>query len=240
MQRKNLMIGSIPAILWGDVSEKLFIVVHGDKSNKADNTTVIFAEEATKLGYQVLSFDLPEHGDRVNETYPCKVQNGIKDLNCIMHYAELRFTNISLFACSMGAYFSLLAYKNDELKQCLFLSPIVDMEGIIDKMMSWFGISEDRLQVEKEISTPIGHTLYWDYYCYVKKHPIVNWSVPTSILYGSEDDISEFEVISSFSNRFNCHLDILQNGEHFFYSEKQLAYFRRWLKDRLKKQGNRI
>ncbi len=56
---------SIPAILWGEHTGNLYIAVHGNMSNKADEPIVIFAEEAVKKGYQVLSFDLPEHGRTV-------------------------------------------------------------------------------------------------------------------------------------------------------------------------------
>ena len=230
MIKETLKIGNIPAILWGDKSDKLFVVVHGNMSNKADDAIVVFAEEATVIGYQVLSFDLPEHGDRTNETYACKVQNCVQDLNSIMRYAQSLSNNISVFACSMGAYFSLLAYSHEPLKQCLFLSPVVNMERIINNMMTWFSISKNRLKTEKEVSTPIGQTLYWDYYCYVKEHPIVAWNNRTSILYGSEDNLCEFDVVSMFAKRFDCDLQVMEHGEHYFHTEEQLQFLRQWLK----------
>jgi len=64
MKKAHFTIESIPAILWGEPSEKLFIAVHGNMSSKDDEGIVIFAEEAINKGYQALSFDLPEHGDR--------------------------------------------------------------------------------------------------------------------------------------------------------------------------------
>jgi len=230
MIKQNFKIENIPAILWGDKSEELFVVVHGDMSNKADDQIVVFAEEATSIGYQVLSFDLPKHGDRKEEAYICKVQNCVQDLKTIMDYAQALSNNISLLACSMGAYFSLLAYKHEPLKQCLFLSPVVNMERIIDNMMIWCSISENRLKTEKEIPTPIGKTLYWDYYCYVKEHPIVDWNNSTSILYGSEDNLCEFDVVSRFAKRFNCDLQVMDHGEHYFHTKEQLQFFKRWLK----------
>lgn len=230
MKRQNLKIDNIPAILWGDKSDSLFVVVHGNMSNKADDAIVIFAEEAVAMGYQVISFDLPEHGDRKNETYACKVQNCVQDLNTIMSYAQLLSNNISVFACSMGAYFTLLAYSKESLKQCLFLSPVVNMERIINNMMTWFNIGENRLKAEKEILTPSGQTLYWDYYCYVKEHPIVAWDKPTAILYGSEDKLCEFDIVSEFVNCFDCNLEIMKSGEHYFHTEEQLQFFRQWLK----------
>lgn len=233
MKRTNLRIEGIPAIVWGEASDKLFIAVHGNMSNKEDDIIVILAEEAIDKGYQVLSFDLPEHGDRIGEDYACKVQNCVSDLTAIMGYAQTISSNISLFACSMGAYFSLLAYRDLPLVQCLFLSPVLNMERIINNMMKWFNVSEDRLKAEEEIETPIGQTLYWDYYCYVKSHPIDTWSKPTAILYGSDDDICEFDVVSGFAKRFHCMLQVLEHGEHYFHNEQQLSYFKQWLKDNI-------
>ena len=135
LKKHNLNIENIPAILWGEKSDKLFIAVHGNMSNKADDVIATFAKEADELGYQVLSFDLPEHGDRKSESTPCKVQNCIKDLSVILDYVSTQWKSISLFACSMGAYFSLLAYKDITLKKCLFLSPVTNMERIINNMM---------------------------------------------------------------------------------------------------------
>lgn len=231
MNKINLKIEGIPAILWGESSEKLFIAIHGNMSSKDDKVIEILAEEAVDKGYQVLSFDLPEHGDRKGEDYLCKVQNCVSDLNSIIEYGQSISGNISLFACSMGSYFSLLAYRDLPLEQCLFLSPILNMERIIDNMMAWFNISEERLKTEKVIETPIGQTLYWDYYCYVKSNPIEAWNKPTAILYGSDDNLSEFNVVSEFVKRYHCKLNVLEHGEHYFHTNEQLNCFRQWLRD---------
>lgn len=233
MIKQKLTIDGIPAIIWGENSPKVFIAVHGNMSNKSDEVIVILAEKASQLGYQVLSFDLPEHGERKNDPTPCKVQNCVKDLAAIMECAKTKWDEISLFACSMGAYFSLLAYKDDDLSQCLFLSPVVDMERIINNMMSWFSISAAQLQAEKEVATPIGQVLYWDYYCYVKEHPINSWNKPTAILYGSDDDLCEFDTVSNFAQQFNCELTVMEHGEHYFHTEEQLAFSSHWIENHI-------
>jgi alpha-beta hydrolase superfamily lysophospholipase len=229
MVKKNLNIKNIPSILWGNHADKLFIAIHGNMSHKADAAIALFAEEAVANGYQVLSFDLPEHGERKADEYPCHVQNCVHDLTVIMDYAQTISKNISIFACSMGAYFSLLAYKQQALEQVLFLSPVVNMERIIQNMMKWFDVSEEKLEKEKEIETPIGQTLYWDYYSYVKAHPINRWDKPTSILYGAKDDLCEYDVLTEFVKLFQCNLHIMENGEHFFHTKEQLDYFRNWI-----------
>jgi len=230
---QNLMIDNIPAILWGKKSSKLFVAVHGNMSNKSDAPISILAEEVIPLGYQVLSFDLPQHGDRKEEPTLCKVQNCVSDLCKIMDFAQARAAEISLFACSMGAYFSLLAYKEISIKQSLLLSPVVNMNRIIDNMMTWFNVSEKRLEAEQEIPTPVGQTLYWDYYCYVKENPIVCWDSLTAILYGKEDNLCEFDFVSSFASEFNCGLDVMENGEHYFHTPEQLNFIRKWLKEHI-------
>lgn len=229
MFKYKFNISNIPTVLWGEKSEKVFIAVHGNMSNKEDTVIEILAKEAIKKGYQVISFDLPEHGDRKNDSTPCKVQFCVSDLSNIMNYAKEHWRDISLFACSMGAYFSLLAYQNNMIGKALFLSPVVNMERVIDNMMMWFNVTPEYLQKELTIETPIGQKLYWDYYCYVKEHPINNWNINTHILYGAKDELCEFETINYFCEKYGCDLEIMDRGEHYFHTEEQLNVFLNWL-----------
>ena len=230
MKTERIKINDIPTIIWGEKSKKVFISVHGNMSNKEDEVIKILAKEVINKGYQVLSFDLPEHGERKeSKEYLCKVQNCVNDLKQVMKYAKANYNEINLWACSMGAYFSLLAYKDEDIKQCLFLSPVVNMKVIIDNMMLWSNTSEKDLKLKQEIKTDFGQTLYWDYYKYVKENPIVSWNKKTCILYGNKDNMQEQNIIKEFSNKFNCELSILENGEHYFHTEEQLNYYKNWL-----------
>lgn len=229
MKMIELRIEGIPAIIWGENTDCVFIAVHGNMSNKADVPIQLLAEAVVEKGHQVLSFDLPEHGDRKEEGSPCKVQNCVKDLLTIMQYAKSRWKEISLFANSIGAFFSLLTYKDENLKLCLFLSPVIDMERIIENMMKWFQVSPERLKAEKEIDTPIGQKLYWDYYCYVKENPIRKWDVSTNILCGECDEICENKTVLDFSRRFCCSLEVMKKGEHYFHTAEQLQVLKNWL-----------
>ncbi|MEF9958742.1 alpha/beta hydrolase [Niameybacter sp.] len=233
MLKKEIKINHIPAILWGEDSERLFIAVHGNMSSKSDSPISILAEEVVPLGYQVLSFDLPEHGDRKNESTLCKVETCIQELTEIMDFALARAKHISLFACSMGAYFSLLSYKDTCLEQSLFLSPVVNMKRIINNMMTWVDITEEQLKCEKEMLTPIGQILYWDYYSYVKANPIIQWNRPTSILYGEKDELCEVEIIKKFAKKFKCNLEVAYGAQHYFHTSEELIYYRQWLKKSL-------
>ena len=233
MKQMTQTVGHIPAILWGEPTGHLIVAVHGNQSHKADTVISLLAEQAAARGYQVLSFDLPEHGDRKQEPTLCKVQTCTEELRAIMAYAKTLAQEICLFACSIGAYFSLLAYCEEPIQRAFFLSPVVDMERLIGNMMLWFSVSEERLQAEGEVATPIGQMLYWDYYQYVKAHPISHWEIPTHILYGSADNLCERDVLDCFTERFDCRLTVLEDGEHFFHTPEQLAAYEAWLAEAL-------
>ncbi len=230
MKKEIIKINDIPSIIWGEKNNKVFIAVHGNMSNKEDEVIKILAEKVVSKGYQLLSFDLPEHGDRKDDKeYLCKVQNCVNDLKQVIKYAKTNYEEINLWACSMGAYFSLLAYKDEDIRNSLFLSPVVNMKIIIDNMMLWSNTTEEDLKAKQEIKTDFGQTLYWDYYKYVKENPIVEWNKETFILYGNKDNMQEKSIIQEFSERFNCKLTILENGEHFFHTDEQLNHYKKWL-----------
>lgn len=231
MKKVRFQIGGIPALLWGEPSDRLFIAVHGNMSSKEDTVIQLFAEQATAQGFQVLSFDLPEHGDRKNDGSCCKVQNCMEELAAVMDFAKTITDKIGLFACSMGAYFSLLAYREEKLGPCFFLSPVVNMKILIDSMMEAFHISEEELSQKREIAIPDGPVFYWDYYRYVESHPIEVWDKKTTILHGSDDRISDPAVVLDFAQKFQCKIQWVDRGEHFFYTEIQLYEYKKWLND---------
>ena len=50
MKKEKIYIGNIPSIIWGEKSNKVFIAVHGNMSNKEDEVIKILAEEVTSKG----------------------------------------------------------------------------------------------------------------------------------------------------------------------------------------------
>ncbi len=229
MVKVNKQIEHIKVVLWGETSDTIIIAVHGDQSNKEDVPIQILAENAVKHGMQVISFDLPENGERKDEKVPCTVQNCVKELNMIMAYVKKHWKHVCLFANSMGAYFSMVAYQNERIERAWFLSPLVDMRRMIENMMKWFQVSEKRLKDEKKIDTPMGKTLYWDDYCYVKEHSIDHWNVPTYILCGAKDTTCEEDTIQAFLHKFpNATMQLAEGSEHYFHTEYDLEMLKKW------------
>lgn len=230
IQKQAINIEGIPTIIWGKPSKKIYIHVHGKMSRK--EYAEQFAVIAEQKGYQTLSFDLPEHGERGdNHEYRCDIWNGIKDLSAISDYTFPKWEQIALYACSLGAYFSLNAYNKPFVK-CLFQSPMIDMEYMIRQMFKWNNVTEEMLFQKKEIQTPVD-SLRWDYFQYVLKHPVVKWDIPTAILYGGKDNFQTRQIIQNFSDKYNCKLTVSENSEHPFMAPADFQIVSDWLEENI-------
>ncbi len=225
MKTQKFMLGDIPAILWGEDSNRVYVHVHGKMSRKEYAES--FAAIAETKGYQTLSFDLPEHGERT-DSKRCDVWNGVSDLRTISDYAFTNWERVSLYACSIGAYFSLNAYNTMPFEKALFQSPIVDMERLVKNMMLWSGVTEAELESKKEIPSPVD-TLRWDYYQYIISHPITQWNIPTAILYGGKDNLQPEESVRAFAEKFGCSLTVSENSEHPFMAQSDAPIVENWL-----------
>lgn len=73
------------------------------------------------MGWQVLSIDLPGHGERIDKDnfVPWAV---VRELRQVTDYVMPKYKNIALRANSIGAWFGMLAFSNELLVQALFLS----------------------------------------------------------------------------------------------------------------------
>lgn len=76
------------------------------------------------------------------------MQNCVSDLETIIEYAKSKYDIINLWACSMGAYFSLLSFKDEEIKNSIFLSPVVNMKIIIENMMKISNVNYEKLKLK--------------------------------------------------------------------------------------------
>ena len=232
MDLDKIRINGIPAIIWGKPSDKMIIAAHGSHSSKIDDCIWALAEAATKKGYQVLSFDFPQHGERVYETDFIMPDECVRELNLMYSYAMNHAKKISIFGCSMGAYFDLLTFADVDIDRVWFLSPVTDMERIIHNLMNYCHITEDTFKEKVFIDNDI-EPLYFPYYAYVTNHPIKKWTHKTFILRGENDMMCEYDYMKKFADEFGCELTEQKVGEHWFHTDTQLKFFREWLETRL-------
>lgn len=139
-----------------------------------------------------------------------------------------KYDSISIIANSIGAYFAMNALSGKKLERAFFISPIVNMEKLITDMMLWANVTEQELQDKQEIETSFGETLSWKYLCYVRENPIV-WNTATDVLYARNDNLTSYETISKFVKETNSSLTIMEDGEHWFHTNEQLAFLDNWL-----------
>ena len=143
------------------------------------------------------------------------------------------YDEVILIANSIGAFFSMSALVDKVISKALFISPIVDMEKLIADMMMWANVTENELQSKKEIPTPFGETLSWEYLCYVRKHPI-KWHTPTCILYGEKDNLTSKETIFEFADKIGATLTVMKDGEHWFHTNEQMQFLDHWICNAIK------
>lgn len=138
------------------------------------------------------------------------------------------YESVAVIANSIGAYFTMNALSEKRIEKAYFISPVVNMEKLITDMMMWANVTEDELHTKKEIQTDFGETLSWEYLCYVREHSI-KWKIPTHILYGEKDNLTDYETMSYFSNQIDATLTVMKNGEHWFHTEKQMEFLDNWI-----------
>ena len=224
MKTERFTLKNIPLLLIGKPSRKVYLYVHGKNGSKEE--AIDFAELACPAGYQVLALDLPEHGERKNAPERLLPWVVLPELQLIYQYAKVHWRSVSLRATSIGAWFSMLALQAKPLRSALLLSPVVDMEDLITNMMQWANVSEAQLKEVGEVSTDFDETLSWQYLCWVREHPY-RWKVPTQVLYGAKDNLTR-AVLEQFKQRTGAHLTIMEEGEHWFHTELQLAVLQEW------------
>ena len=195
--------------------ENVIIYIHGKggSASESEHYKPLFPEyDVFGLDYQ--TFTPWETG--------AEIRSAVKEL-------KAEYDKIILIANSIGAFFSMNADIDSMIEKVYFISPIVDMERLIDDMMSWANVTEDELKEKEIIRTAFGEDLSWEYLCYVRTHPI-KWNVRTDILYGDKDNLTSYETIADFAEKHNAKLTVMENGEHWFHTDEQMHFLDEWIK----------
>ena len=154
-----------------------------------------------------------------------------EEFTAFFNKAAEKYESIILIANSIGAYFAMNA-ESPKFRKAFFISPIVNMEKLILNMMAWSNVTKAELREKRTIETAFGETLSWEYLTYVREHS-VDWSIPTDILYGSEDNLTDIETIKDFARKTNAGLTVMEGGEHWFHTAEQMNFLDEWMKERI-------
>lgn len=143
--------------------------------------------------------------------------------------AKETHATVTLIANSIGAYFSMNALSALTVDRALFISPVVDMEGVIRSMMAAAGVTDAELRARGDIPVANGQTLSWRYLTYVRQHPLV-WRVPTRILYGGQDGLTPRAAIDGFCAQSGAALTVMSDGGHWFHTDAEMAFLDRFMR----------
>lgn len=220
------MWGHTPYLCYGQTSDQVCLFLHGQSGHKEEGER--FAQIANPKGWQVVAIDLPQHGQRQGGAEPFLPWVVVPELEQVWQELQGRWKRIALRANSIGAWLAMLALAGKPVDTCLFVSPVVDMENLIQTMMTWAGVTEERLELEREIPTDFGQTLSWDYLKYVRQHPVHALSAHTNILYGNQDNLVPQPVVECFARAEGAHLTVYPGGEHWFHTPDQMKVMGTW------------
>lgn len=152
-----------------------------------------------------------------------------REIRLMIHKLRQEYDEVILIANSIGAYYSMRAEVDKEIKEAFFISPIVDMEKLIVDIMTLENVTEEELQEKGRITTAFGEDLLWDYLVHVRTHP-VKWSAPTHILYGRMDGMTDGNTMFAFAENHGATLTVMENGEHWFHTAEQMRFLDEWIK----------
>ena len=220
------MWGHTPYLCYGQTSDQVCLFLHGQSGHKEEGER--FAQIANPKGWQVVAIDLPQHGQRQGGAEPFLPWVVVPELEQVWQELQGRWKRIALRANSIGAWLAMLALAGKPVDTCLFVSPVVDMENLIQTMMTWAGVTEERLEREREIPTDFGQTLSWDYLKYVRQHSVHALSAHTNILYGDQDNLVPQPVVECFARAEGAHLTVYPGGEHWFHTPEQMKVMGTW------------
>lgn len=197
--------------------KKLVVHIHGKGGNaeEAEHYKALFPER------EVIGFDYQSQT-------PWDAKSEFSDY---FKAISKEYDSVVIVANSIGAFFAMNALSDFKIEKAYFISPIVNMEKLITEMMLWAGVTESELMEKGTIETSFGETLSWAYLTWVRKHP-VSWTVPTSVLYGSEDNLQSPDTIKAFAKESGADLTVMQNGEHWFHTQEQMTFLDEWIKNR--------
>ncbi len=151
-----------------------------------------------------------------------------KEIRIAVEELKGKYENVILIANSIGAFFSMNAGIDEMIQKAYFISPIVDMDKLITDMMKWANVTEQELELKGVIHTDFREDLSWDYLSYVRSN-LVEWRVPTQILYGSKDHLMSLDTITRFANKNHATLTVMDGSEHWFHTDKQIAFLDNWI-----------
>lgn len=197
--------------------DSCLVYIHGLYGNKEETNFYTFYSNK----YDVIGLDYKDGN-------PWEVKDQI-----IKEFTEIsnKYKKIYVIANSIGAFYTYMYLSSFKIQLAFFISPLVNMKKVIEKLMRTNRISMKRLKEEKLITLEDGQTLSYDFYESLSNKD--TWTTKTHILYGEKDNIVDKDSIFEFAAHHNSSLTIMKNTKHYFHTPGQLKFIKKWMNEYL-------
>lgn len=169
--------------------------------------------------FEVVGLDYPDGN-------PWELEDVLKS-----RFAQLvkDYKDVIVVANSIGAFLSVQYLSEFNIKQAFFISPLFNMPLMIRDLITNNGLTMEKFKEMNHITLKDGTELSYDYYEHLLNNKD-NWSVPTDILYGSEDELIPLcSVISFISSHPYTRLSVKNGSKHYFHTEEERKYIKEWI-----------
>ena len=226
---EELLLDGIPALRWGEPGGRAVIGVHGQFSNKHDPVMARCGDVIASWGDQLITFDLPAHGDRQDDKAFTHM-DASPEVRAFARLARSQSTEVSLLANSIGAYFSLCDTPAGTFERAWMVSPLLDLEYYIRDIMAEYSVTDEQLEAQTVIDTPRG-VLERSYLRFVEEHP-ARLNAPSWIIRGDQDEVVPLNALSRFVGAPGVELVQVEGGQHFLGQPPHLDTVVAWFEER--------
>lgn len=156
----------------------------------------------------------------------------IKD-HIIQEFAEIhrKYKRVFVVANSIGAFYAYTYLSQFRIEEAFFISPLVNMKKIIEKMMRKNHISLATLKQEQIIILEDGQKLSYEFYMSLIEAD--HWRVKTHVLYGEKDKLVDQDSLIHFLATHQATLTVMKNAGHYFHTPSQLRCIKKWVHEYL-------
>lgn len=142
-----------------------------------------------------------------------------------------QYKGVIVVANSIGAFYAYRYLSQFKIEEAFFISPLVNMKKIIEKMMRKNHISLERLKQEQIIMLEDGQKLSYDFYMSLDEED--QWRVKTHILSGENDKLVDKDSLIHFLAAHQSTLTVMKNAGHYFHTPSQLRCIKKWIHEYL-------
>ena len=228
-ETEELILDGVPALRWGKPGGRAVVGVHGQFSNKRDPVMAQCGDVIASRGDQLITFDLPAHGDRQDDK-AFTPMDASPEVRAFARLARSQSIEVSLLANSIGAYFSLCDTPAGTFKHAWLVSPLLDLEYYIRDMMAEYSVTDEQLEAQTVIHTRRG-VLDWPYLRFVEEHP-AKLDTPSWMIRGDQDEVVPLDTLSRFVGAPGVELVQVEGGQHFLGRPPHLDTVVAWFEER--------